>query len=59
MPGPGAVCVYSLQPHTQSRAGFAVTSNPTFKPTGPEFPSLLRAVEFLVVTVSEAPSKAE
>ena len=49
MPGPGAVYVYRFQPHIQSPAVLAVTNNPTFKPTGPEFQFLLHAGEFLVV----------
>lgn len=51
--------VYGLQPHIQSPAGLAVTNNPTFKTTGPEFCFLLHAGEFLVVNFSEAPSEAD
>lgn len=57
--GPGAPCVYSLRLHIQSPAGLAVTNNPAFKPTGPEFHFLLHAGKFLVVNFSEAPSEAE
>lgn len=42
-----------------SPAVLAVTNNPAFKPTGPEFHFLLHAREFLVVNFSEALSEAE